>query len=272
MCLAPGAQPNQWAPILTVNRTALNNSGRPSGVFQGLRRNPEFQLLLADRIHKHFFDGGVLTLERITELWMLRADEVHQPIVGETARWGDYRRDVSSSRDPRSAFPLFTRDEHVLEHQKWILETYFPARTEIVIEQFRRAGFYPSFDPPAFSSYGGPVTPGFRLEIAGRRGVTYYTDDGSDPRLEGGDVSPTAIAAGDASFTPIVKSGDPLRVLVPESGDLGLDWIQPDFDAAGVTPRADEQRCSPVGWQSQRIVFSGWFPSSSRKVSPVLPD
>lgn len=39
---------------------------------------------------------------------------------------------------------------------------------------------------------------------------------------------------------------------------------------AGVTPWALGQRCPGVGWQSQHIAFLGWFPSSCRKVSPVL--
>lgn len=39
---------------------------------------------------------------------------------------------------------------------------------------------------------------------------------------------------------------------------------------AGVTPWPLGQRCPGVGWQSQHIAFLGWFPSSCRKVSPVL--
>jgi CotH kinase protein/Lamin Tail Domain/Chitobiase/beta-hexosaminidase C-terminal domain/Fn3 associated len=48
---------------------------------------------------------------------------------------------------------------------------------------------------PEFSSYGGNVTAGFPLSINSPVGGTiYYTLDGSDPRLPGGGVNPSATA------------------------------------------------------------------------------
>jgi hypothetical protein len=47
---------------------------------------------------------------------------------------------------------------------------------------------------PVFSSNGGPLSPGSTLTINGPAGATiYYCADGSDPRLAGGSVSPTAM-------------------------------------------------------------------------------
>ena len=47
---------------------------------------------------------------------------------------------------------------------------------------------------PVFSSNGGPISPGSTLTINGPAGATiYYCADGSDPRLPGGAVSPTAL-------------------------------------------------------------------------------
>ncbi len=231
--LAPGAQPTAWDPIRTVNRTAVNNDGRPSGVFQALRRYPEFALRIADRVHKHFFDGGVLTPERVRGIWMRRADQIDRAIVGESARWGDYRRDVFSRRDPQNAFPLLTRNEHYLGHQRWILEEYFPSRTETVLTQLRASRYLPAIEPPELSPHGGEVVSGARTILTGTRGITYYTTDGSDPRLEGGDVSPVAMVAGDSSFRALLASGAAARVLVPQDDTLGTDWVEPDFDDTG---------------------------------------
>jgi hypothetical protein len=204
--LAPGAQPNEWAPILGIDRTALNNAQSPTRVFQRLRLNPEFRLLVADRIHRHFFHDGVLTPARVSEIWMRRADQVHRAIVGESARWGDFRRDVSASRDPPGVFPLFTRDEHYLAHQRFILEEYFPQRTEIVLDQFRRRGFYPDLEPPGVAPHGGDVEPGLQVLLTAASGAIHYTLDGSDPRLTGGDVSPTAFLGADGTRVSLQRT------------------------------------------------------------------
>ncbi|MDF1859946.1 MAG: lamin tail domain-containing protein [Verrucomicrobiales bacterium] len=55
---------------------------------------------------------------------------------------------------------------------------------------FMESQFVP---PPKMSSSGGQVSPGFELQLTGgSSGSIYYTLDGSDPRLPGGTVSPTA--------------------------------------------------------------------------------
>src|SRR6185312_13429472 len=58
----------------------------------------------------------------------------------------------------------------------------------------RAAGWYPSFDPPSLSQYGGSVTNGYQLTINAPGGTVYYTLDGSDPRLPGGGINPNALA------------------------------------------------------------------------------
>lgn len=46
--------------------------------------------------------------------------------------------------------------------------------------------------PPVFTSPGGPVSPGLTLSMSAPAGSIRFTTDGSDPRLPGGGVSPTA--------------------------------------------------------------------------------
>src|SRR5205085_7403503 len=48
---------------------------------------------------------------------------------------------------------------------------------------------------PTFSQSGGNVAAGTQITITGAAGSTvYYTLDGSDPRLPGGGLNPTALA------------------------------------------------------------------------------
>jgi hypothetical protein len=57
---------------------------------------------------------------------------------------------------------------------------------------------------PVFSSNGGPVSSGQTLTMSGPSGAAiYYCTDGSDPRLPGGAVSPTALVY----HSPIVPNG-----------------------------------------------------------------
>ncbi len=48
--------------------------------------------------------------------------------------------------------------------------------------------------PPVFSQQGGEVPYGFELTISADSGLVYYTMDGSDPRLPGGDIAAEALA------------------------------------------------------------------------------
>jgi hypothetical protein len=76
----------------------------------------------------------------------------------------------------------------------YLINDYFPYRTDIVLDQLRAKGWYPDVDAPTFSRHGGAVEQGFNLimtaSIAGfYQGDIYYTLDGADPRLPGGAVN-----------------------------------------------------------------------------------
>ena len=68
------------------------------------------------------------------------------------------------------------------EERDRLLKTYFPARTDVVLEHLRKAGFFHRFDAPAFNVHGGEVESGFQVEIQSE-GQLFYTLDGTDPRL-----------------------------------------------------------------------------------------
>lgn len=183
--------PDFFSTSLETDVTTKDGSRRPTGLQQRLARNADYRLRYADRVQKHFFNGGTLTPERASALWLERSASMNKAIVAESARWGDFRRDVNPGRWSKDDFDLYTRDEHYLPTHQWLVETYIPQRSAIVLDQLRARNLYPRASAPTFSQLGGPVPRGFELQI--EPGATVqFTTDGSDPRLEDGELNPTA--------------------------------------------------------------------------------
>jgi hypothetical protein len=172
----------------------------PAYLYYRLRDNPEFRLLFADHVQRHFFNGGVFYVDPNNPAWDPQHPERNQPaarfaelvqqidraVVPESARWGDGALDATE--------PPFTRDDWVRERDR-LLNEVFPQRTAIVLQQLRDIGLYPAVEAPAFNQHGGQVPLGFQLNISAPAGTIYFTTDGSDPRIPGsGAISPSASA------------------------------------------------------------------------------
>jgi hypothetical protein len=152
----------------------------PQWVFQRLTGNAEFKLRVADHVHQHFFNGGLLMPDACAARLMRRKNEIDRAVVGESARWGDSKRSTPITRDDW------------LNTINGRLNNYFPQRTGIVLNQLRTKGWYPSVVAPAFSQHGGFVEKGLELTMTNPAGTIFYTLDGTDPRLRGGTVAPGA--------------------------------------------------------------------------------
>jgi len=180
-----------------------NNSGNPSELFQLLLENSEFKKLFADRVQKHCFNGGALTPEAALARWMKRADEIDTAIVAESARWGDYRRDVHQY----ASGPYYLYDRQFwLDEQSFLVDNYFPYRTATFIEQLKDEGMFPTITVPKALINGNVlindvVDGGDTLTMSFLGGTVYYTTDGSDPEISG---EPSATAS--VYESPIVLS------------------------------------------------------------------
>ena len=149
-------------------------------------------------------------------------------MIAESARWGD------------ATGGLFTPDNQWEAVNTNMINNYFPQRTSVVLAQLRTRGLYPQTDAPSFNQHGGPIPSGFGLTITGPAGATiYYTLDGSDPRLTGGAVSPSALAY-TGSFQLTAHTTVKVRALE------GGDWSRL---AEG---RSDRQSCIPFHRDSIR--------------------
>jgi|GEM_PF-872123 len=168
---------------VTNDRTGVNvGAGK---VYAALRNNPEFQVRFGDIAHRYLFNDGVLTPSKTIALYQQLANQIELAVYAESARWGDVR----------TATP-FTY-ENWRDQRSWILNTYLPQRTNIVIQQLRNAGLYPSVTAPTFRingvyQHGGPIVQGASLSMTAPSGTIYYTLDGTDPRLTGGGIAPEA--------------------------------------------------------------------------------
>jgi hypothetical protein len=185
---------------------AYLNIGMPTEVHTQLQANPEYRLRYADRINKHVMQGVFAPIASEDSFMGLVA-ELDPAIIAESARWGDYRRDTLTFPTDTSTQELFTR-QHWYDEQTRLTEDWFPDRRDVLMAQYRTAGLYPLVDAPTMAPAPSRVAVGTPVGIGfdSLNGTAWYTTDGSDPRLPGGAVAPTA-----TSFTtpfPIAGTTD----------------------------------------------------------------
>ncbi len=168
----------------------------PQYIWFRMHQNPEFRILAADRIQKHCFNGGPLSVEGMRAAFLTRSNEIQRAIVAESARWGDAKSE-----------PGYTRDTWISAVNS-TMTGFINGRTAVLLNQLRADGTFPSNNAPAFNSRGGAVPAGFALYMTNNNasGTIYYTLNGTDPRLRGGNVSPSAVA-----YTP----GTPILINFP---------------------------------------------------------
>jgi len=150
-------------------------------LYQALRVNSNFKMTFADRIYKHFFNGGALAAENIRNRFYELRDEL------------------------RGVIPNMN---------SYAIDTWVPNRLNIFLNACKAEGMY-TFDGPTFTingSYrqGGHVPVGARLGIKNSvgYGTIYYTIDGNDPRVPLAQVSP-------GQQVVLVPEDAPKKILVP---------------------------------------------------------
>jgi hypothetical protein len=216
----------------------------PQTLHQGLMAHEDYRIRFADRVYKHLFGQGIMTPVRATDLFMTRLYDVETAVIAESARWGDAQ-----------IHPPMTKADWQLEID-YLLNDYFPYRTDVVIDQIKAAGWYSSVDPPEIYIDGVLCTGDDTVEDdsslllvnpnAGSGGTIYYTLDGNDPRLPGGNINTqSALPFADGSIELLyVTEASPKKVLIP-IGDIGTDWT------GEVEPYDDE------GWSDGTPIIPG---------------
>jgi len=192
----------------------------PAWLHIRLTENPEYLMQFADRVNKYFSNGGLLTAAPNIQRWMDRADQIDLAIIAESARWGDVQR-----------HPPRTKDDWESQNN-YMVNTFFPARTQIVINQMRSVGMFPDTALVSFNRHGGEIIPGFELLMSqsnGSPGTIYYTLDGSDPRLPGGDINPNASIFEDATTSMTLINRGSVWRYKDDGSDQGTTWYELNF-------------------------------------------
>ncbi|MDZ4782341.1 MAG: lamin tail domain-containing protein [Planctomycetia bacterium] len=193
--------------ITGMNMTPVNQDYRPSFIYNALRANPEFRLRFADRIQQHMFNGGAMSVEANTARFLKWVEVIDRAMVGESARWGDTRRE-----------PPYTHDVEFVNEVNRVVQQYFPGRHAEMIKQFRAAGLYTNVDPPIYSQHGGAVAPedAVTLTSVGTTSFTpiiaagsqwYYLDNGTNQGTAWKEVAFRPEDVKDGNGVPIWKSG-----------------------------------------------------------------
>ena len=120
---------------LEDNRLNDDDDFSPTRLFQKLRACPEFRAEFTRRAREHLSGHGALAPGPAAARFRRLAELLDVPILAESARWGDYRRDVHPYKE--GPYELYTRDLHWRPEIRRILENYFPNRSRIFGEQLK---------------------------------------------------------------------------------------------------------------------------------------
>ena len=219
------------------------DSDSPTKFHHPLTDNAEYRLLFADHLHRAIVaKDGVLYVDpehshwdpnhpernRPAALWIEITGQIEEALIAESARWGDYRRNRA-----------YTVHKDFESLRDGLLRNWFPDRSRILLDQFRKRGLYPDVEAPVFNQNGGTVPQGFGVVLSSAsEGEIYYTVDGSDPRSTGGKVVPTArLFEGDVDQVHFLTGSRSPNASVwnyLDTGDLsGQEWTTLEFDDTG---------------------------------------
>jgi hypothetical protein len=189
---------NRIGPFPAGNEFSSSN---PQYVWQRCLENEEFRMKVADRIHRHFFNHGLLEPDQLKALFDHRVDQIKNAVVCESARWGDSQAPNIAGKSTPGRFPL-TRDVHWLKVVNYTRNEYLSQRSDIVMAQLFAKGLYPDVTAPvpSFTGEGGAA----QLALSAGKGIIIFTIDGSDPRMIGGKRNASATTY----QKPIPKPGE----------------------------------------------------------------
>jgi len=201
----------------TSNVLDMNNKDCPSYLFQNLMKNRVFLHRFIDRAWLRLSPGGLLSEAPAQALWDSLYHVIQTAVYDESARWGDYRRDVHLYS---SKGELYLVDNQYQTERQRLLKDFFPKRTSNLISQLKQKGWYATVDPPLFLINGeedaerDTLTWDDELSLSGTY-YTIYTVDGNEPVLWDASAS--------GALSPTTKTYSKENVLSSLDGKTG--WI-----------------------------------------------
>ena len=128
------------------NVLGLNNGDSyPTGIFNNLMQNESFARRYLRRAEEVLAEDGLLGQESVVQLWDSLYQVVSSAIYAESARWGDYRRDVHPYQ---SQGELYTVDNQYVAERNRLLTEYFPERSSRVLNSILGMVHVDDFEAP----------------------------------------------------------------------------------------------------------------------------
>ena len=203
---------------LTMDVSGKRTPLGPSFLNAQMHDNPDYHLRFVDRVVRHCFNGGELSPEGAAASWNHLAALVYEPLIGESARWGDLHANQPETREGNWQIQL---DK---ENEVWL-----PRRTDVLLGQLAGRRFIPSkISFPQFEPFGGTVEEGSEVKITifnsnifnPASGDIHYTVDGTDPRRPDGSLYPGAFVYDEAAPPKI----DQTLTMMARVYDPDGDW------------------------------------------------
>jgi CotH kinase protein/Lamin Tail Domain/Chitobiase/beta-hexosaminidase C-terminal domain len=216
-----GAANDHGVDRISPGATNTTTARTPGPLWNALRNNKEWRLLVADRAHALMNNGGPLSSVASIQRWRTINEKLDKAIVAESARWGDTATQTPYGGDDlvaigggtaaellarkrsRLGVPLkdpYLRDPDWLGAVNYVANTWIPslhdrANSFATITRLKNLALplWPATEPPSFAQHGGVVAAGYDLGVTTQTAgaAIYYTTNGTDPR-----VSVTGAAAG----------------------------------------------------------------------------
>ncbi len=203
-----GSGVNGWNQPQYNTRETLTNGfyskSNPQYLHELLAFSAEYRQRFADRVQKHFFNGGALTTTNALGRVNALAAQIDPIIHAEAARWGSSTLNKTSWLAVKNTtITNFINNGGAVQNGYMNFGAQPGGRTSLVLAQLRGyqdptgtakplAGLS-TFLPPTFSGpFGGAVSNPYTFTIAnpnGASGTLYFTTNGIDPRDVGGNVN-----------------------------------------------------------------------------------
>ena len=160
-------------------RIGKTNYGDPTYIHDKLMKNREYRLLFMEQVEKLLITEGPLTVDGLKEKYTQLTNELFLPVIAESARWGDNRKDIP-----------YTRDIEWQTENDWIMNQFIPGRPSHVIDQLKAMGIFSDIPSPVFYHQNDTFSTGFILkgDIIDYKKTDhqiYYTTNLEDPVLDG---------------------------------------------------------------------------------------
>jgi hypothetical protein len=176
-----------------IYTTNISGETIPTKLFySALRNSPEFRLLCADRIQKHFFNGGALTDASLQAQWNSLSAQI-QPIMTEVGNGTVSAASFNQWINGQGTTNRYTLSAgttgsivNIPSRRVALFNGYTDDTAGGLLTQgyFVEQGIWPATLAPTFGQFGGNVAKDYQLVITNPNaaGTIYVTTSGLDPR------------------------------------------------------------------------------------------